>query len=189
MIKQKLSILSQCQNHESELLYDWRFTANQFVLMTSPLRLTTSNFIFQLNTFDYSPYVTSSPRAWVCRLQLLLVLACAVILKPESHGNHDHILLSQIWDSHQPEGQVLIFISLRLRVAGYTPMHWVPFLLPLTTRLLFLFHFYAGKVGLTVSVMVLFIYKNEKSDVILGLVAWLTLRPCKRSQYVNPKRR
>lgn len=68
-------------------------------------------------------------------------------------------------------------------------MHWVPFLLPLTTRLLFLFHFYAGKVGLTVSVMVLFIYKNEKSDVILGLVAWLTLRPCKRSQYVNPKRR
>jgi hypothetical protein len=29
---------------ESELLYDWRFTANQFVLATSPLRLTTSIF-------------------------------------------------------------------------------------------------------------------------------------------------
>jgi hypothetical protein len=27
---------------ESELLYDWRFTANQFVLATNPLRLTTS---------------------------------------------------------------------------------------------------------------------------------------------------
>jgi hypothetical protein len=26
---------------QSELLYDWRFTANQFVLATSPLRLTT----------------------------------------------------------------------------------------------------------------------------------------------------
>jgi hypothetical protein len=33
---------------ESELLYDWRFIANQFVLATSPSRLTTSNF-FQLN--------------------------------------------------------------------------------------------------------------------------------------------
>jgi hypothetical protein len=31
---------------KSELLYDSRFTANQFVLATSPLRLTTSNFIF-----------------------------------------------------------------------------------------------------------------------------------------------
>jgi hypothetical protein len=28
-----------------ELLYDWRFTANQFVLATSPLRLMTRNFI------------------------------------------------------------------------------------------------------------------------------------------------
>jgi hypothetical protein len=28
---------------ELELLYDWRFTTNQFVLATSPLRLTTSN--------------------------------------------------------------------------------------------------------------------------------------------------
>jgi hypothetical protein len=35
-------------------------TANQFFLATSPLRLTTSNFIFQLNTWGYSPYVTSS---------------------------------------------------------------------------------------------------------------------------------
>jgi hypothetical protein len=44
-----------------ELLYDWRFTAHQFVLATSPLmRVTTSNFIFQLNTCGYSPYVTSS---------------------------------------------------------------------------------------------------------------------------------
>jgi hypothetical protein len=45
---------------QSELLYDWQFTANQFVLATSPLRLTTSNFIFQLNTCGYRPYVTSS---------------------------------------------------------------------------------------------------------------------------------
>jgi hypothetical protein len=31
---------------ESELLYDWRFTANQFVLSTSPLRPTASNLFF-----------------------------------------------------------------------------------------------------------------------------------------------
>jgi hypothetical protein len=40
---------------ESELLYDWRFTTNQFVLATSPLRLA-SNFIFPLNTYGYSTY-------------------------------------------------------------------------------------------------------------------------------------
>jgi hypothetical protein len=34
---------------ESELLYEWQFTANQFVFSTSPLRPTTSNFIFQMN--------------------------------------------------------------------------------------------------------------------------------------------
>jgi hypothetical protein len=29
---------------ESELLYDWQFNANQFILVISPLKLTTSNF-------------------------------------------------------------------------------------------------------------------------------------------------
>jgi hypothetical protein len=72
---------------ESELLYDWRFTTEQFVLATSPLRLTTSNFIFQLNTSGYSPYVTSSlTKRWVCRLQLLLALDSAVIFRPESQS-------------------------------------------------------------------------------------------------------
>jgi hypothetical protein len=80
---------------ESELLYDWRFTANQFVFATSPLRLTTNTFIFQLNACSYSPYVSSSlKKGWVCRLQLLLVFASAVILRFESRGTHDHILLS-----------------------------------------------------------------------------------------------
>jgi hypothetical protein len=44
----------------SELISDWRFTANQFVLMISPLSLSTSNLFFQLNTCGCSPYVTSS---------------------------------------------------------------------------------------------------------------------------------
>jgi hypothetical protein len=85
---------------ESQLLYDGRFTANQLVLETSPLRLKTCNSIFQLNTCGYSPYVTSPlTRGWVSRLQLLLVLASAIILKSESRGAHDHILLSRIRDS------------------------------------------------------------------------------------------
>jgi hypothetical protein len=92
---------------ESELLYDWRFTANQFISAPSPLRLTASNFNFQRNTCGYSPYVTSSlTRGWICRLQLLLVLASADILRSESRGTHDHILLCQIRGSPNLEGQV-----------------------------------------------------------------------------------
>jgi hypothetical protein len=107
---------------ESELLYDQRFTANQFVLATSPLRLTTSNFIIQLNTCGYSSDITSSlTRGWVCRLQLLMVLASVVILGSESRGTYNHILLSQIRDSPNLEGQVPIFLSPRNRVARLYP--------------------------------------------------------------------
>jgi hypothetical protein len=78
----------------------------------NPLRLTTSNFILQLNTCGYSPYVQSSlTRGRLCCLQLLLVLARAVIHRAESRGTHDHILLSRIRDSPNLEGQVPVFIS------------------------------------------------------------------------------
>jgi hypothetical protein len=51
---------------KSKLLYDWRFTANQFVLASNPLRPTTRIFI-QLNSCGNSPYVTSSlTRRWGC---------------------------------------------------------------------------------------------------------------------------
>jgi hypothetical protein len=77
---------------ESELLYDWRCTANQFFLATSPLRPTTRIFIFQLHACGYSLDVTSSlTRRLVCRLQLLLGLASAVILRSESRGTNDHV--------------------------------------------------------------------------------------------------
>jgi hypothetical protein len=100
------------------MLYDWHFTASQFVLATSPLRLTTSNFIFQLNACGYRPYVTSYlRRRFVCRLQLLLVLASVVILRSESRGTHDHTLHSQIRASLSVDVQVLVFISLKDRMA------------------------------------------------------------------------
>jgi hypothetical protein len=37
-------------------------------------------------------------RGWVCRLQLLLALASAIIFMSDSRGTRDHILLSQIRD-------------------------------------------------------------------------------------------
>jgi hypothetical protein len=107
---------------KSELLYDWRFTAYQFVLSTISLRPTTINFIFQLNICGYSPYVTTSlTRGWACRLHLLLVLASAVTLRSECRGTHD-ILLSEFRDSPNLEGQVPVFIrSPRNRVARLYP--------------------------------------------------------------------
>jgi hypothetical protein len=83
-----------------------------------PLETCNQKFIFQLNTCGYCPYVTSSlTRGLVCRLQLLLVLASAVILRSESHGIHDHIILSQVRDSHNLEGQVPVFLPPRNIVA------------------------------------------------------------------------
>jgi hypothetical protein len=57
-------------------------------------------------------------RGWVCRLQLLLALASAVILRSESRGTHDHILLSQIRNSPRPGPSGTGWTS-------YTPRHWV----------------------------------------------------------------
>jgi hypothetical protein len=56
-------------------------------------------------------------RERVCRLQLLLVLASAVILGFKFRGTRDPILLSQIRDCTNLEGQVPVFISPRNRVA------------------------------------------------------------------------
>jgi hypothetical protein len=114
---------------ESGLLYDRRVTAIYLVSARNPVRPTTRIFIFQLNTCGYMPYVTSClTRGWVCRLQLLLVLASAVILRSESRGPHDHILLSQIRDFPNLEGQTHVFINPRHRVARlYAPGTGVPF--------------------------------------------------------------
>jgi hypothetical protein len=98
------------------------YTASHFILSTGPLILTTSNFIFQLNTCCYNPYVTSSlTRGWVCRLQLLLGLASAVILWSEPRKTHDQILLPQIRDSPSQEGQIPVFISPKNRVVRLYP--------------------------------------------------------------------
>jgi hypothetical protein len=75
-----------------------------------------------MNICGCRPYVTSTlVRGWVCRLQLLLGLASAVILGSESRGTHDHILLFQIRGSLNLEGKVPVFVSPRNRVARLYP--------------------------------------------------------------------
>jgi hypothetical protein len=73
--------------------------------------------------FSTELYVTSSlTRGQVCRLQLVLGLASAVVLKSDSRGTQDPILLPQIRDSPNLEGQVPVFISPRNRVARLFPL-------------------------------------------------------------------
>jgi hypothetical protein len=103
-------------------------------LATIPLTVSTRDFISQLNTCGYSPYVTSSVTGeWVCRLQLLLALASVVILRSESLGTHD-ILLPQIRDSPNLKCQVPEFISPRNRVARFYPQALGSFSSPPATR-------------------------------------------------------
>jgi hypothetical protein len=120
---------------ELELLYDWRFTANQFVLAPNPLRLTTRDIFVNWTIAVFSPYVTSSlTRGYVCRLRLLLAVASAVIFGSESRGTHDHILLSQIRDTPQPGGRSPYLYPTGTGWPSYTPRHWVPFSSPPTIR-------------------------------------------------------
>jgi hypothetical protein len=58
-------------------------------------------------------------RRWACRLQLLLVLASAVILRSESRGTHDYILLSQIRD--YPNQEARSSLCPRITMAQFYP--------------------------------------------------------------------
>jgi hypothetical protein len=95
----------------------------------NPLRLTTINSFFQLDTCCHSPYITSPlTRGWVCRLQLLLVLASVVILRSESREIHDYILVPPIRDSLQLGGSVIcIYIAWKQGDPVITPGTVFPF--------------------------------------------------------------
>jgi hypothetical protein len=111
--------MNQSQS-ESELFYDWRFIANQFVLAPNPLRLTARIFLSQWNTCGNSPCITfSMTRGWVCHLKLLLALASAFILGSYSRGTRDHILRSQIRDF--PFCRLLRLAGLRWRYSTPPP--------------------------------------------------------------------
>jgi hypothetical protein len=113
-------------------------STNQFFLETSPFRPTTRIFIFQLNSCSYSPYVrviSFLMRGWVCRLQLLLVVARAVILRSESHGTHDHIFYCFWFQTPSTcRGRSPYLYPPASGWPGYTPRHCVPFSSPPATR-------------------------------------------------------
>jgi hypothetical protein len=76
-------------------------------------------------------------RGRVCRLELLLVFASAVILGSESRGTYDHILLSQILDFPPPptcRARSPYLYPPGTEWPSYTPRHWVPFSSPTTRR-------------------------------------------------------
>jgi hypothetical protein len=81
--------------------------------------------------------VPSLTRGRVCCLEFLVVLVSVVILRSESRGTHDHILLSQIRDSDTLPSWRASSPYLYPPGTGwpiYTSRHWVPFSLPPTTR-------------------------------------------------------
>jgi hypothetical protein len=87
-----------------------------------PLETHEKYYFFKLNTWCRSPYITSSlSRGRVCHLQLLLVLASAVISRSESCGIYGNILMSQTRGTPKLEVQVPVFISPRIRVAQLYP--------------------------------------------------------------------
>jgi hypothetical protein len=73
-------------------------------------------------------------RGWVCRLQLLLALASAFILRSESRRTHDHILLFQIRVPSNLEARFPYLYPPGTGWPSYIPRHWVPFPSPFTTR-------------------------------------------------------
>jgi hypothetical protein len=119
---------------ESELLYDWRFTVNQLVLVTSPLRLTSSNFYFQLNTCDHSPYVTSSlTRGWVCHLQSVLHSPARSFSGPSPAGLMTTFYCLRFETPLTRRATSPYLYPIGRGCPSYIPRHWVPFsLLPTT---------------------------------------------------------
>jgi hypothetical protein len=123
------NILNRWKNYFSQLLNVRRVRVTlrltvyrQSVCLGDKPLETRPIFFFQLNTCGHSPYVTSSlMRQWVYCLQLLLVLASTVILRSEFCRTHEHILLSQIRESPNLEGQVPVFMCPRNRVALLYP--------------------------------------------------------------------
>jgi hypothetical protein len=111
--------MSFCQSQS------WSYFAvyRQSVLLDAEPLETHGQNLFQLNTCGHSPYITSSlMRGWVCRLQLLLALASAFILRSQTSRTHDHILLSQIRDSPNLEPRSPYIYHPETGWPSYTPL-------------------------------------------------------------------
>jgi hypothetical protein len=117
---------------EPELLYDWLFTA------TSPSRLISSNFIFQLNTCGHSPYVTSSlTRGW------FFIYNCCWCSPAQSFSGTSpaelmttfYCLRFETLPTWRTRSPYLSIYPPGTGWPGYSPRYWVPFSSPPTTRM------------------------------------------------------
>jgi hypothetical protein len=121
------------------------------------------------------------------------VLARTVILGFESRGTHDHILLSQIRDSPNLEGQVPVFISSRTRCPSYTPRYRVTFSPPPTTHRATVEVFApASKPGVDVHSQLLYGWLLTANQFVLAPShmnsqpeIFFQLNPCGRSPHVT----
>jgi hypothetical protein len=112
------SIFRYSKNYKTQRFGNWvwvvchdRRSVGQSVLVSSThLGLTTRFLLVRQLRVCWCEALTLT-RERICRLQLLLVLASAVNLGFGSRGTRDHILLSQIRDFSNLEGQVPVFIS------------------------------------------------------------------------------
>jgi hypothetical protein len=107
----------------SKFCYDRRSVGQSVLVSSTHLGLT-----IRVLLLSYScGFVDVGTRERVCRLQLLLVLASAIILGSESLGTHEH-LLSQIRDS-PPTWRVRspYLYPQGIGWPSYIPKHWVPF--------------------------------------------------------------
>jgi hypothetical protein len=119
--------LSHVNGRKLELLYDWRFRHISSYWRIAPWDSRPA-IIFQLNTCFHSPYITSSlTRGWVWNLQLLLVLASAVILRSDSRGTCDHMLLSQIRNYPNLGARFPYLYFSGSGWSCYSARHWVSF--------------------------------------------------------------
>jgi hypothetical protein len=76
----------------------------------------------------------SLTRERVCRLQLLLALASAVILGSESRGTRDHILLLRLETPPTWRARSAYLYPAGTGWPSFTLRQWVPFSSPPTTR-------------------------------------------------------
>lgn len=107
----------------SDLLYDWLFTASQFVFARSPLRPMTSTFLFpQLNSCGYSPYLTSLWREdvrWASLAQSFSV--------PSPARRMTLFYCLKFENSQTCRARYPYLYLPGTRWLSYNPKHWVPF--------------------------------------------------------------
>jgi hypothetical protein len=110
---------------KSELYYDGQSVGQSILVSSTHCGAATNFFPLLLNFFRQlrvcwcgAPSLT---RSQVCTFQFLPGINSAAFLRSESHGTHEHSLLSLFLRLLNLEGQVPVFISLRNRVAQLYP--------------------------------------------------------------------